>query len=151
MGMARARLSRRKAAAPSLPPEPESVRLDCDMGILNQDILMLVIGRHTIDVGWYPDCDPNGKFVCRVIQRMKQRPRAEDWIEGEIVKFETRDPAMVMGWLNARIVEYTALASGRAYVVPVRRHRPGSANGPAGDRMRACPPPRPKRPQARSA
>jgi hypothetical protein len=57
-------------------------------------------GRYTLDVGWYPDLDPSGRFVCLVVQD-------ENW-EEPIERFETRSATAVVTWVRAIVPRYAA-------------------------------------------
>jgi len=65
-----------------------------DLLCLEQDLFQASKSNRTVDVGWYPEFDPSGCFVCKEI-------RDRNW-EDPVEIYETTDPAEVVAWLEER-------------------------------------------------
>lgn len=70
---------------------------------LDEDIMQVSdpSGHYALDVGWYPSCNPDGQFVCRVIVD-------GDW-ELPREQLETTDVRAVIAWLRRWYEEVPAL------------------------------------------
>lgn len=83
-------------AEPNL-PDPDFDDPEC----LEEDLFQVAVGDVIVDIGWYPEMDPNGTFVCRAVadQHSFDRP---------IQTFETRDPGVALAWLRTWRLAYAA-------------------------------------------
>jgi hypothetical protein len=55
--------------------------------------------RFTLDVGWYPEFDPTGRFVCLVVEGGSWETPSE--------RFETRSAAEVAQWVRSILPRYS--------------------------------------------
>ena len=60
---------------------------------LSEDLIQLRSGRFIIDVGWYPEANPRGIFVCKIV-------KDEDW-QLPMYEFSTNDLEGVRGFVSA--------------------------------------------------
>lgn len=60
---------------------------DMPLELLSQDVAAVIINGFCIDVGWYPECDPNGHYLVQVVD--------ESWNE-HFVEYEVRTPQAVI-------------------------------------------------------
>ena len=66
-----------------------------DMALLDQDVLEIKLPNDLrIDVGWFPENDPNGRFVIRVFRRDRLKP-----IRSLIEERSPHNVAMAIGHL----------------------------------------------------
>lgn len=50
----------------------------CQRSCLNENLIQAKLGSYLVDIGWYPEADPNGKLRLRLIEDFDwQRPLAE--------------------------------------------------------------------------
>lgn len=55
-----------------------SLPFHCQRSKLNEDLVQAKLGNYLVDIGWYPEADPNGKLCSRLIEDLDwQRPLAE--------------------------------------------------------------------------
>lgn len=89
-----------------------------DLTDLGEDILRVRSGDGlwTLDVGWYPEMDPNGGFVCKVIH-------GERWA-APVDALRTRDVRDVQNWLEREVER-------RSYLLQLQVSVSGTSTGPA--------------------
>lgn len=58
---------------------------------LVEDIAMYQKGNYTVDIGWFPELDPQGGFVCKLII-------GDHW-DKPIERFETKSLDKTISWL----------------------------------------------------
>lgn len=64
-------------------------------------------GRFTIDIGWWPDSDPKGNYICRVLTTDGLIPPEDNpWSQPPIEEFETKDTGEMLKWLASKITLY---------------------------------------------
>lgn len=78
-------------------PTPTPTPSDDQIDLLVEDLLHIETpgGSIAIDVGWYPEADPSGHFVCMLVED-------EAW-EEPIERVTTRDAAEVRSWIGRKV------------------------------------------------
>lgn len=84
-----------------IPPGPTPTPSD-QLDLLVEDLLHIETpgGSFVIDVGWYPEADPSGHFVCILVED-------EAW-EEPIARDTMRDATEVRSWIERMVVRVDA-------------------------------------------
>jgi hypothetical protein len=80
-----------------IPPGPTPTPSDDQLDLLVEDLLHIETpgGSIVIDVGWYPEADPSGHFVCILVED-------EAW-EEPLARETMRDAAEVRSWIERTV------------------------------------------------
>lgn len=78
--------------------DPKLVAEDDRLPGLTEDMFSFERGRLIMDVGWMPDENPRGEYVCRVV-------KDEDW-ERPLEMYCTRDPLNVIWFVTFAAQRY---------------------------------------------
>jgi hypothetical protein len=70
---------------------------EADLALLDEDLIQVSdpSGAYTIDVGWYPAAQRDGRFVCRIV-------RSSEW-DSPIEQVETGSKDAVRQWLKRSV------------------------------------------------